>query len=177
LLKFNPTWRFTSPGAADLAVVNGLSALIGRIAAQGDRQPIFELFKTHFANSAGFTSNWSSSASWAGSDLDDYMRCAAENAPLFIEAFYDACMALQARNPDIALPDVGMVNRVLHEANAGFQIAPPDLVATSAPQPIAVPERAPSLDEQAERLIQQSLKQSEQLLAEGRPRQAVQEIL
>ena len=177
MLKLNPQWRFASPGRAGTAVVNGLSDLIGRIAAYGDRQSVLEHFKTYFANSAGFTSNRSSNASWAESDLDDYMRCAAENAPLFIEAFFDACSAIQARNPDIALPDLGIINRVLYEANAGFQIEPPDLVLTSALAPISVPERAPSLDEQAELLIQQSLKQSEQLLAEGRPRQAVQEIL
>lgn len=177
MLKFNPAWRFASPGAAEMPVVSALSELIGRIAAQGERQAMLEHFKTHFANAGGFTSNWSSSASWAESDLDDYMRRAAENAPLFIEAFYDACTALQVRDPDIGLPDLGMVNRVLHDAGAGFQIAPPDLVATSAAPTIAVPEHAPSLDEQAELLIQQSLKQSEQLLAEGRPRQAVQEIL
>lgn len=176
MLKFDPAWRFSSPGPAGPAVVGGLSGLIGRIAVQGDRQSVLEHFKGYFANCAGFTSNRSSSASWAESDLDDYMRRAAENAPLFIEAFYDACSAIQVRNPEVAIPDLGLVNRILHETGAGFQIAPPDLIATSA-APIIVPERAPSLDEQAELLIQQSLKLSEQLLAEGRPRQAVQEIL
>ncbi|MER2266103.1 hypothetical protein [Methylobacterium oxalidis] len=177
MLKFNPAWRFASPGPAGTTVVNALSDLIGRIAAQGDRQAMLEHFKTYFANSAGFTSNWSSSASWAESDLYDYIRRAAGNAPLLIEAFYDACAALHVRNPEIGLPDLGMVNRVLHEAQAGFRIDPPDLVATAAAPAVAVPDRAPSLDEEAELLIHQSLKQSEQLLAEGRPRQAVQEIL
>lgn len=40
-----------------------------------------------------------------------------------------------------------------------------------------MPERVASLDEQAQEIIQQSLRDSEQLLAEGRNRQAVQEIL
>ncbi len=42
---------------------------------------------------------------------------------------------------------------------------------------IALPERAPSLDEQAQELINRSLEESEKLLLEGRDRQAVQEIL
>jgi len=43
--------------------------------------------------------------------------------------------------------------------------------------PIAVTEKPSSLDEQAQEIIQQSLKQSEDLLTQGRGRQAVQEIL
>lgn len=42
---------------------------------------------------------------------------------------------------------------------------------------IAVPPRPPSLDEQAQAMIQKSLQGSEQLLSEGRNRAAVQEIL
>lgn len=177
VLKFNPAWRFTSPGPLDVRAVNGFSTLIGRIAAQGDRRTILEHFKTYFANAGGFTSNWSSNVSWAESDLDDYMRRAADNAPLFIEAFYDGCLAVQAQRPDIAIPDVAMMNRVLFDSEVLYEIRPPDLVARGPHVPVAVSHRAPSLDEQAQELIQQSLKQSEQLLAEGRPRQAVQEIL
>jgi hypothetical protein len=90
---------------------------------------------------------------------------------------FDAGAALQARNPEIVLPELSILNRLLQEAGAGFQIVPPDLVSTTELAQVAIPERAPSLDEEAELLIRQSLKQSEQLLAEGRTRQAVQEIL
>lgn len=177
MLKFNPAWRFSSPGPINLQAVSAFSDLIGRIAAQGDRRAILEHFKTYFANAGGFTSNWSSSVSWAESDLDDYMRRAAENAPLFIEAFYDGCAAIQGQGPDIGVPDAARMNRVLFDNEVLFEIRPPDLVARGSHLAVAVSHRAPSLDEQAQELIQQSLKQSEQLLAEGRPRQAVQEIL
>lgn len=40
-----------------------------------------------------------------------------------------------------------------------------------------MPQEPLSLDQQAQEIIQRSLKQSEQLLSEGRDRQAVQEIL
>jgi len=61
--------------------------------------------------------------------------------------------------------------------DAGYQIQPPDLVSQNPQEAIEVPQEPPSLDQQAQEIIQQSLKQSEQLLSEGRDRQAVQEIL
>ena len=99
MLKFNGTWRFDSPGEIPYGVVNQFSAFIGRIAAQADRQTILEHFKDYFAGASGSTSSWSSSVSWAETDLDGYMRQAAVNAPLFIEAFYDACEALRKTWP------------------------------------------------------------------------------
>ena len=54
---------------------------------------------------------------------------------------------------------------------------PPHLLSLDPQQAIHVQEPAPSLDEQAQETIRQSLRQAELLLDEGRPRQAVQEIL
>lgn len=153
------------------------SALIGKIAAQADRQTILEHFKDHFAGAAGTTSSWSSSVSWAETDLDGHMRQAAVNGPLFIEAFYDACEALRKTYPEVAIPDLGRINRVLAEHEAGYEIRPPELLSRAPEAPIVAPERVVSLDEQAQDIIQKSLKDSEELLSEGRHRQAVQEIL
>jgi len=177
MLKFNGAWRLESPGRIVGGVFREFSRLIGKIATQGQRQEILEHFKTYFADAAGTTSTWSSSASWAETDLDHYMTDAGANAPLFIEAFYDACEALQRSHPDYAVPDVSMINRVLSNHNAGYRIEPPDLVSQNAQGAIEVLEEPLSLDQQAQEIIQQSLKQSEQLLSEGRYRQAVQEIL
>jgi hypothetical protein len=177
MLRFNGTWRFDSPGRIAEGVADDFSRLIGKIATQGQRQETLEHFKTYFADAAGTTSSWSSSASWAESDLHSYMSDAAANAPLFIEAFYDACEALQGSHPDYAVPDVSRINRVLSNYNAGYQIQPPDLTSENAQEAIEVAQEPLSLDQQAQEIIQQSLKQSEQLLSEGRYRQAVQEIL
>ncbi len=175
MLKFNGGWRFDSPGPIPNGVVSDISELIGKIAAQGDQQPILEHFKQYFAGAAGTTSGWSSSASWAQTDLDNYMRQAAENAPLFIEAFYEACGSV---GKDIAVPDVSVINRVLAKHKSGYEIRPPDLVGTdNLVTAIAVEEKPASLDEQAMEIIQQSLSQSEKFLSEGHGRQAVQEVL
>lgn len=175
-MKLQGSWRFDSPGAIPLEVVREFDSLIGRIAAQGNRWSVLEHFKYYFAVAAGTTSSRSSSESWAESDLDRFMGFAAENAPLFIDAFYEGCEALRS-DPTLTLPDLGRINRVLAEHGAGYELRPPELVAVGVHQPIAVPQSYRSLDEQAQEIVQQSLLQSERLLAEGRPRQAVQEIL
>jgi hypothetical protein len=177
MLKFNGAWRFGTPGPIADGVSDEFSRLIGKVAAQGSRQAMLEHFKNFFAGAVGSTSSWSSNAGWAETDLHSYMSAAAANAPLFIEAFYDACETLQRAHPDYAVPDVALINRVLSNHNAGFQIQPPHLVMQDAQQAIEVPHEPLSLDQQAQEIIQQSLKQSEQLLSEGRHRQAVQEIL
>ncbi len=177
MLKFDPKWRFDSPGEIASGVVSDFFNLIGKIANQGDRKAILEHFKAYFAGAAGITAYSSSSVSWAESDLESYMRQAAENAPLFIEAFYDACEGLAKNHPDFGTPDVARINRVLFEHQAGYEIKLPDLISQELRVTIAVTERVTSLDAQAQEIIQKSLSDSEQLLSEGRDRQAVQEIL
>lgn len=178
MLKFNGAWRFDSPGRIADGVSAEFSRLIGKVASQGDsRQSILEHFKAYFASAAGTTSSWSSSASWAETDLEGHMSDAAASAPMFIEAFHDACESLQRAHPDYVAPDVAMINRILAKCEAGFQIHGRDLISYNAQKAIKVAEEPLSLDQQAQEIIQQSLKQSEQLLSEGRDRQAVQEIL
>ena len=70
-----------------------------------------------------------------------------------------------------------MINRALAKHNAGYQIQPPHLISQNSQETIQVAAEPPSLDEQAQEIIQQSLKQSEQLLSEGRDRQACRKIL
>jgi hypothetical protein len=104
------------------------------------------------------------------------MANAAYNAPLFVEAFYDACQDMETRRPGVS-PPLSLVNQLLAVHETGFQIRPPDLVATRTFADVSVEISAPSLDDEARALIQTSLGQAQQLLQEGRGRQAVQECL
>src|SRR5688572_27840993 len=123
MLKFNGSWRFGSPGR----IADGVSAeffkLIGKVTSQGPRQSTLEHFKSYFASAAGMTASCSSSESWAETDLTSYMSDAAANAPMFIEAFYDACECLQRAHPDYAIPDVSIINRVLANCNAAIRFS------------------------------------------------------
>lgn len=82
----------------------------------------------------------------AESDLNNLIWQAADNAPLFIEAFYEGCEAL--RGDDFTLPEAGRINRILADHQAGFEIRLPAIVAVGIHKPIPVPERYQSLDEQ-----------------------------
>jgi hypothetical protein len=178
MLNFNPAWRFSSPGAIADGVRDDFLVLIKKVAAQHpNRQYVFEHYKTYFADAAGRTSYKSSSLGWAESDLMDYMSSASENGPQFIEAFYDAGASMQMANPQFIVPDVASINYILAKHVAGYELQPPALISRNPQTTIQVPDRPPSLDEQAREIIQRSLKQSEDFLALGHGRQAVQEIL
>ncbi|MCJ2015865.1 hypothetical protein MKK84_00220 [Methylobacterium sp. E-065] len=173
MLDFEKSWRFSSPGAAPRGVVNAFYEFIERIAQQkDDPKHIVEWFKAAFS---GGSAGGSSTLSWAWSDLDKTMGQAADNAPLFIEAFWETCVGLEAKG--IAVPDVVLINRVLAEHAAGYELRPPRLVATNDYAPVAVPHQMPSLAAQANALITESLDAADRLLVEGQGRRAVQELL
>ena len=181
-LKFPGAWRFEAP--ADGTFVNRamppdavaeFSTLIDRIPAPNGRWAMLEHFKHHFGASSS-----SSSESWAQSDLMRVMDSAAENAPLFIEYFYDACESLRNKSDDWFVPDTSYVNAILAKYNIGYEVRPPDLIArdlSSRSIPVHAQVSAPSLGERTKRVIEGSLSRSDQLLAEGRPREAVQEVI
>lgn len=134
-MKLDSSWRFGSPGGMPPAAVREFDSLIGKIATQGDRWEILEHFKRYFAGASNGTASLSSSESWAESDLSRMMSRAAENAPLFIESFYDGCQALHSAH-GLAVPDHGRMNLILKEYGVGYEIQPPALVAVGMHQPI-----------------------------------------
>jgi hypothetical protein len=108
------------------------------------------------------------------------MSQAAENAPLFLEAFYNACEELRGRG--LFAPDAAMINVVCEKHKIGYELKPPELLlrdssSVLATAPVPVVERPPTLAEQAIEILQESLERSERLLAEGHHRAAVQESL
>ena len=182
MLNFPGAWRFRPPAGNEPipdGVVSDIFDLIRRTAAQNDqRQRTLERFKAFFAPVAGAVYSQSTSASWAETDLCSFMEDATANAPLFIEAFYNGWEA--SRNQDLAVPDTDAMNDVLARHGVPFRIEPPNLTPVggdNAAVVIPVPERPPTLAEQAVVVFQRSLERSEELLEQGHDREAVQEIL
>ncbi|MBE3063458.1 MAG: hypothetical protein IMZ69_00340 [Spirochaetes bacterium] len=183
-LKFPGAWRFKPPAdgrfanqAVPSAAIEECIALIMRVATQGDRQDVLEHFKGYFAGATGSSHSRSSNASWAETDLWAYARSAAANAPLFIEAFYDACRSFATDDENWA-PDVDMINEVLAKHRIGYVIKLPRLEAREdATEVVVVPPPPPSLAENAADVLQNSLTRAEELLSQGRGREAVQESL
>jgi hypothetical protein len=178
MLNFDGNWRFDSPGAIAPGAVEGFFGFISQIVSQFQTQKLtYEFFKQRFAGPANEQFRSSSNLSFAEGNLRYYMEKAAANAPLFIEAFYDGCERLRQLHPNLAVPDVRAINRVLYECEAGYEIRPPDLISRNPQAPIPVPVHVPSLHQQARDHMENSLAESQRLLSEGRDRQAVQEIL
>lgn len=177
MLLFDPIWRFESPGTIGADVASDiLQHVINRVVGPCSRKHILETFKRRFAQSVGTTTGTSSSEDWAESDLETFMaQSAAQNAALFAEALYDGLADIESMDVNAAIPPWHYVNKYL--APCGFAIAPPNLITTAELKPIPVPQNVPSLDAKANEKIQRSLSDSEHMLASGKNRAAVQEIL
>lgn len=183
MLQFDGSWRFSPPPdgryhntAIPQAALDEFRRLIDRVATQGNRWDILEHFKRAFSRAAGQAYMQSSSESWAETDLSSAMSTAAENAPMFLEAFFDACETLGGGG--LFAPNAQMINEVCERQNIGYAIDPPTLLLREGRvAPVPAPPRISTLAEQANELLQRSLNRSEELLNQGRPREAVQESL
>ena len=176
-MEFEGSWRFESPATIEQEVEWEFREMIDIICGQGSRKGILEHFKSYYASATGAPHYPSSDEGWASTDLDSLMSGAAANAPLFIEAFYEACEEFERLHPEMEMPGVGRINLILSKAGSGFQIDPPRLIATREHVPISLPDEVPSLDAQAKDLIEESLEASQCALSTGNGRQAVQEAL
>lgn len=126
-LKFqNPKWRFRSPGSLPEPAISAFLQLVDAIAEQNDAKAVYELFKDRFH---GSTTPSSSSTSYARYDLERLMRESGANGPRFVAAFLQGCEARAAEGDDV--PDTDIVNDLLTEHSAGYQVVGDTLVATS----------------------------------------------
>lgn len=185
MLKFDPRWRFKPPANGRYInttipnqAVQEFSQLIQKIAGQGkDRWSVLESFKGAFAAACGNSYSQSSSVDWAESDMLSHMERAGDNAPAFLNAFYEACEEL--RTSHFFTPDSAMINEICARYNIGYYLQPPDLLLKESLPATAVPEMRSSLtvEESSMKMLGNSLKHSEELLSKGRHREAVQEIL
>src|ERR1043166_8427286 len=119
-MKFQqPGWLFKSPGPITTDIVNDVFDLITTMASQAESfQEVLEDFKSRFAY--GKNTTWSSSSSWAQTDLRMYMEEATENAPKFIAAFVDGCIDITKSGG--AAPDVDFINDLLTKHKIGYRI-------------------------------------------------------
>ena len=176
MLKFKGSWRFTPPKDGDFynqniptVAVDEFANMIMKLSNQGNRQEIIEHFKGYFCNAVGKTDVWSSSEGWAETDLFDYMAQASSNAPLFIEAIYDAGTEFLVNNSEFVTVDVELINQLIEKHNIGYEIIPPNLVVRKGNLTLVEVVKCPStLTENAIELYQKSLQRSEELIAEGK---------
>lgn len=111
-------------------------SLIRKVSGDMDRQRIMEVFKQHFCKVSGDNYNRSSSLSWAESDMSSQARRAAEDAPNFIAAVYEAFEALQ--NSGVTVPTIQHINQILRNNQDNYQIVDYELIVTTGS--VAAPE-------------------------------------
>ena len=184
-LHFSGRWRFEPPSDTEYILsqvpqpaVEDFVELVRRLAPQADRWDTLELFKRHFVESTGATHWRSSAVVFAEHDLLRDAQAAAANAPLFVEAFFDACRAFEGGDPNRYAPDADRINTVLARHNIGFEIQGDQLILRGTEPPLVeVAAVAPTLAEQAAQMIRESLQRASEMLEQGRGREAVQESL
>lgn len=184
-LRFHGPWRFHPPpdgtfinSAMPEGAVSEFLGLIAKTASQGDRQTVLEHFKGYFCAAVGTTHVWSSNEGWAETDLSRYVYEAATNAPVFIEVMIDACTTAQKLGEHFYAPDAEMINRILRNHQVGYEIRGDELLLREATGTLViVPDPPHTMAENAAEILNRCLGRSDELLAEGRDREAVQEIL
>jgi hypothetical protein len=142
-----------------------------------DRQDILERFKKHFSRAIGMSHYNSSNTYFAEFDLKERMKEAKTNAPLFLEALYDSIEASRVHGGYHA-PDTEYLNDLCRRHSVPYVIEPPSLLRIVAGHGV-VPQPTPpkSLAENAGATLNRSMDRAAELLAAGRAREAVQEML
>ena len=172
MLQLPPDWVYGSPGPLPPKAVVEFFDLVLLISQQGDSWTILEHFKSAFG-----ASSRSSSESWALNDLREAMDEAANNAPTFLAAFWRGRCGLTERQAQLPVPDENVINSLLLKHDVPYVMRPPHLLPSHGQSAPTVQVPPASVDERAKELIEKSLEQADRFLAEGKPRQAVQEIL
>src|SRR5688572_296934 len=89
----------------------------GSIAKQGRVQDILEDFKWRYSSGTCSCSSTAKDAEW---DLYRLMEAAVPNAPVFIEAFVNACSDVAAQVYEV--PTASAIDRELSRHGVGFQL-------------------------------------------------------
>lgn len=121
-LKYPGEWKFEGPGEEiPIAAVSEFHDVILKIAAgHPERWDILESFKAAFGRSA-----YSSSESWAESDLYSAMKEHAENAALFLDAIWAGIETVKQRT---TVPPHTYINSILRKHSIPFLLDPPQLL-------------------------------------------------
>lgn len=185
-LTFRAQWRFEPPQDSESILshipqdaIAEFIRLVNKLAPQADRWDTMEHFKRHFIESVGMTYYRSSARRFAEYDLREAANAAAGNAPLFIEAFVDACRSFEREGEDRYAPDDGRINAVLAEYNVGLEVRGDQLLVRGEEEQLVEVnvDEASMLTERSLSLIHDSLQKASARLQQGQSREAVQESL
>lgn len=131
-IELESSLRFANPSARVPLNSDALAeviALARQIRGHINYKQVLEIFKEHFCRSSGQSYAASSSTGWAESDLWRAAEAAAEHAPAFIAAFFDACEELERSGADV--PGHAIVNSILAQHGCEFSVQEGKLVSSA----------------------------------------------
>jgi hypothetical protein len=140
----------------------------------GDAEEVYYTIRAAFSEAMGLPVYRSSSMYFAAGDARTAMERAAENAPVFISAFYGTCKQIKKQFGTKMAPSVPVMNRLLDMHRLGYVIAPPNLALRE--QVEVVPVRSSTVLQQAQVRFRDAIERSRQLLEEDKGDEAVTQI-
>lgn len=132
------------------------------------------MIRAQFSEAMGLPVYRSSSLYFAPGDARAAMDSAAENAPVFISAFYETCEQIKQQLGARTAPSVQVMNRLLEMHGLGYVITPPNLVLRE--QVEVIPVQSTTVLEQAQARFREAIERSRVLLEENNGDEAVAQI-
>lgn len=181
-LNFDIAWELTPPQDSTYinskvppdAVENFFGILTRAANRTGDPEEVYYIIRSQFSEAMGLPIYRSSSLYFAPGDARAAMDTAAENAPVFISAFYETCEQIRQQFGSRTAPSVPVMNRLLEMHRLGYVIAPPDLAVRE--QVEVVPVQSTTALEQAKARFRDAIERSRVLLEENNGDEAVAQI-
>jgi len=140
----------------------------------GDPEEVYYMIRAQFSEAMGLPVYRSSSLYFAPGDARAAMDSAAENAPVFISAFYETCEQIKQQLGARTAPSVQVMNRLLEMHGLGYVITPPNLVLRE--QVEVIPVQSTTVLEQAQARFREAIERSRVLLEENNGDEAVAQI-
>jgi hypothetical protein len=182
-MDFPTAWRWSAPRVAEPyvstipdSVLDELIVLVTRLSSfsgQGE-QAALETFKAQVCGALGRDYSTSSSKSWARSDLQTLSKELSRNPPLLIEAYFTAARSLKDGKGQPLFADPSPINEILEKGTVGFAIRGDSIVLRGGVEPDTSP--VPTLIEQSNEELATAWREAEELLQQGKSRQAVAAI-
>lgn len=181
-LTFDIAWELTPPQDGTYinskippdALENFFGILTRAANRTDDPEEVYYIIRAEFNEAMGLPVYRSSSLYFAPGDAKSAMNRAAENAPVFISAFYGACKQIKKQFGSKTAPSVPVMNRLLEMHRLGYVIAPPNLVLRE--QVEVVPVQSSTVLEQAQARFREAIERSRVLLEENNGDEAVAQI-
>lgn len=181
-LNFDIAWELTAPPDGSYinskipseAVERFFLVLTRSANRTPDAEEVFFIIRSEFNEASGVPVYRSSSMKFAPGDAKEAMDRAAENAPIFISAFYGTCQKIEEQFGSKAAPSVAVMNRLLEIHHIGYVIDPPSLLLREQVEVVPVPST--TVLEQAQARFRESIERSRVLLEEDKGDEAVSQI-